>query len=195
MLVLCAPTHFAAHNLQWKNIYIFSTESATTNLGTFSSIIHFHSPFPSFTSTPIWIPPTTLKQNTLTGLAQCLLTPVPLLLSVTDLRLGKTATLKEKNVKALLSFSPLHILHAKLMLCSAISIQAADSQPGPLPSSVLARKSRLQRENVINSMEKKHRLSIIHVPLCCYLWLSLSPPTPSDLAAAGSLSPSHAICV
>lgn len=54
------------------------------------------------------------------------------------------------------------------------------------------------RENVINSMERKHRLSIIHVPLRCYLWLSLSPPTPSDLAVAGPLSsspPLHAISV
>lgn len=81
---------------------------------------------------------------------------------------------KEKNVKAALAFSPLHILLAKLMLCSAIFIQATNSQPGPLPSHVLASKSRLQRENVINSMERKHRLSIIHVPLCCYLRLSFS---------------------
>lgn len=87
-------------------------------------------------------------------------------------------------------FSPLHILLAKPALCSAISIQAADSQPSPLPSSALGRKSRLQRENVINSMERKRRLSIIHVPLCCYRLLSLSPPTPSDLAEAGSLSSS-----
>lgn len=100
-----------------------------------------------------------------------------------------------KNVKAALAFSPLRILLAKLMLCPAISIQAAGSQPSPLPSPVPARESRLQRENVINSMERKHRLSIIHMPLCRS---APSPPTLSDLAEVGPLvlSPSRSdICL
>lgn len=112
------------------------------------------------------------------ALAQCLLTSLPPILtalSVTDLLFGESTTQKKKKyVKAAMAFSPLHILLARLVLRSAISIQAANSQPSPLPSYVLARKSRLQSGNVINSMERKHRLSIIHAPLCCYLWLSFS---------------------
>lgn len=136
--------------------------------GTFPSIIHFLSSFPSFISTPIYIPPTTVKQNTSTAFSTVCPHPIAsLLLSVTDLLLGKNATLNFKSVKAALAFSPLHIILAKLMLCLAIFIQAADSQPSPPPSSALARKSRLQRENVMNSMERKHTLSIIHVPLRC----------------------------
>lgn len=165
-------------------------------LGSFSSSIHFHSSFPSLTSTAIYIPPTILKQNTLPGfntVSPHLTASHPhyfyqrqtcLLVKVQHWK-GK----KKKMSRLPWHFLPLHILLAKLMLCSAISIQAANSQPGPLPSSALARKSRLQRENVINSMERKHRLSIIHVPPRCCLWLSLSPPTASDLAEAGPFPP------
>lgn len=113
--------------------------------------------------------------------------PSSLLLSATDLLLGKSATLEEKkNVKAALAFSPFHILPAKLMLCHFHPSLRLTAQPTPLRR---PEKSRLQRENVINSMERQHGLSIIHVPLCRYLRLTLSPPTPSDLAKNGPFPP------
>lgn len=191
---ICKPTNFAAHLRCGENI--FSSEPATPNPGHFLLCYSLSLSLP-ITHINTYLDPT---HNTETkyprwlwhGVSAPQRLPSSLLLSVTDLLLGKSATLKGKknNVKVALAFSPLHILLAKLMLCSAISIQAADSQPSPLPSSALARKSRLQRENVINSMERKHGLSIIHAPPCCYLRLSLSPPTPSDLAEAGPLSSS-----
>lgn len=123
------------------------------------------------------MPPTILKQNTLTGFSTA--SPHPNASHPRYFYQWQTCFLVKVQHwrKKKMSRLPWHFLPFTFSvpsLCSAISIQAADSQPGPLPSLVPARKSRLQRENVINSMERKHRLSIIHVPLCCYLWLSFS---------------------
>lgn len=118
-------------------------------------------------------PPEKLKQSTVK--AKCLFSPEPPVRSTfISVPLVKEKHWWKKNVKAALAFPPLHMLLAKLILHSAASIQAASTHPSPLPSSMLAKESRLQRENVINSMERKQGLSIIHVALCCYLWFPSS---------------------
>lgn len=151
-------------NMTHTAMYIYPHFFLSFSLSLFHPIIHINTYLDPTHNTetkyPHWLKHSVSSSQRLPSL---------LLLSVTDLLLGKSATLKGGKKCQSLAFPPRHIFLAKLMLCSAISIQAADSQPGPLASSVLARKSRLQRENVINSMERKHRLSIIHVPLCCYL--------------------------
>lgn len=164
------PTHFDVHNFTCGEKY--RTESAPNPGNFFSS----HFCFTSFMSAATYFLSAQKWNKALSK--QSVSSPRSLpsfpLSSVTVVPLVKEKHWWKKNVKAALAFPPLHMLRAKLIPHSTMSMQASSTHPSPLPSSMLARESRLQRENVINSMERKQGLSIIHVAQCCSLWFPSS---------------------
>lgn len=119
--------------------------------------------------------------------------PSALLLSVTDLPLAKSATTKEKMSRLPWHFYPSYSpCQAYTQPCHFYPSCRLTARHTTIFSP--CQKNRLQKENVIKSMERKHRLSIIHVPLCRYLQAFLSPPTPKTwprLALLSSFSPCY----
>lgn len=85
-----------------------------------------------------------------------------------------------------MAFSPLHIFSAKLILCSAISIRSANSQPGPLPFHMLARKVDY-REKMSYTLWRRSTGCQLYMCHSAPISDSFSTHTPSDSAEANPL--------